>query len=569
MKSPLNHSVKVLTTGFVVLLLLSLPLFWARWSCETTLSIIMPRESRYIRLQPSGLVPPEFENDPNVVRHSNVYADMETEDTALLLLGIADYFERLDSGGYNSNIYHLSKDREDDNWSWLYFDEKIGQIVCQYTDRQIMPDKSLRVRQVRLYAGPEGVSETADRTLGRFIQPINDKITWYRRILFLYDKKLRRFFQINFKERHITKGPELAKDDPHSPIQIGLLLKNDWFLSTYWDAPQISGLYKKERPPTGNNFDLKPIVNRDYNWHMQHLLVLDETGRIDLLDIETLEFVGSAGHLPTPETLFPSKRSVTPKDLLSYEVLPLALNTDHKHRGLFVASVNREGTSMTLAVFDEEGKLIRQENTDFTDAQRYHGRAISTSKAVYWEVPWAPTLTIAKYLLENLHPPILSLASYAMEDSIEAGVGHRALFILPNSFIAMKARDVSKNTTEKFLTALMLIFPSIILSIFLAWGVGRNAVAVGLSENARVFWILATVAFGVVSYITYILTRPKITLVTCANCGKMRRPDVEKCHRCGSRWHVPELIPPTWRVLDTTEQVRDDSFELMNETTAE
>jgi uncharacterized OB-fold protein len=40
-------------------------------------------------------------------------------------------------------------------------------------------------------------------------------------------------------------------------------------------------------------------------------------------------------------------------------------------------------------------------------------------------------------------------------------------------------------------------------------------------------------------------------LVTCANCGRMRRPDMEKCHRCGSKWYVPELIPPTWRVLDT------------------
>ncbi|MFQ6035847.1 MAG: hypothetical protein ACE5NM_08385, partial [Sedimentisphaerales bacterium] len=175
---------------------------------------------------------------------------------------------------------------------------------------------------------------------------------------------------------------------------------------------------------------------------------------------------------------------------------------------------------------------------------------VRSSKAVFFEVPWAPALTIAKYLLENLQPPILSLVSYATADSIEAGAGHRALFILPNSFIAMKGRDVSQNMAERFFTALLIILPSIILSILLAWRVGVDATVVGLSENARVFWILATIAFGLIAYITYKLTRPSITLVTCANCGKLRRPDMDRCHHCSSKWHVPELTPPTWRVID-------------------
>ena len=205
---------------------------------------------------------------------------------------------------------------------------------------------------------------------------------------------------------------------------------------------------------------------------------------------------------------------------------------------------------MTLAVFDEEGKRIR---SDYTKATKYRGSRTKTtpsSKAVFWEVPWAPTLTIAKYLLENLHPPILSVFSYCTADSFEAGAGHRALFIQPNSFIAMKGRDVSKNMAEKLYAGLLIILPSIILAILLAWRVGRNATVVGLSENARLCWILGTIAFGLVAYITYRLTRPDITLVTCANCGMLRRPDMDRCHRCGSKWHVPELTPPTWRVVD-------------------
>jgi hypothetical protein len=541
MKSLLNHSIKVLATGFVVLLLLSLLLFWGRWLYENNLHDIMPRESSYVTITPSILVPSELENDPNVSQHSEVRAWMRFGEPTFPTLGISNYFVARMPEGYNSNIYYYHKDEVDEDW--ILFDEKTGQINCHYTYRERISDNTYKRRQVQLYVGPEGVSETADRTLGRFTRPIVDTSAF--RLLILYDKTLRRFFKINLREKTVTKGPELGKDDTHKPIQIGRVGKNSSLLSLYWNPPFLKA------PDEGSNHN-KAIVTRGYLWEMQrYLLVLDETGRIDLLDKETLKFAGTAGHLPVPESLFPSKRTVTPKDLLAYELLPLALSTDHKYRGMYVASINREGTATTLAVFDEEGKLIRQKNTDFTDVQRHHGISVPTSKAIFWEVPWAPTFTIAKYLLENLHPPILSLTSYAMADNIEATAGHRALFILPNSFIAMKGRDVRSNTTERFFTAMLLILPSIILSICLAWRVSINAAVVGLSENARIFWILASICFGLAAYITYRLTLPGITLVTCANCGKLRRPDMEKCHRCGSKWHVPELIPPTWRVLDT------------------
>lgn len=549
MKSLLNHSIKVLATEFVVLLLLSLLLFWGRLLYENNLHGIMPRESSYVTITPSILVPSELENDPNVSSHSEVRAWMRFGEPPFPLLGISDYFVAGMPEGHRSNIYHYYK--EENNEGWIFFDEKTGQINCYYTYKKRMPDNTSQLRQVQLYVGPEGVSETADRTLGRFTKPIVDTSAFQLSIL--YDKTLHRFFKINLKEKTVTKGPELSKDDTHTPVQIGRVGKNSSVLNLYWNPPFLKS------PDEGSNHH-EEIVTRDYRWEMQmYLLVLDKTGRIDLLDRETLEFVGTVGHLPTPETLFPSRRAVTPKDLLAYEVLPLALSTDHKYRGMYAASVNREDTAMTLAVFDEEGRLIRQKNTDFTDVYRHHGISIPTSKAIFWEVPWAPTFTIAKYLLENLHPPILSLASYVMADNIEATAGHRALFVLPNSFIAMKGRGVRSNMTERFFTAMLLILPSIILSIFLAWRVSINATVFGLSENARIFWILASICFGLAAYIAYRLTRPEITLVTCSNCGRMRRPDMEKCHRCGSKWYVPELIPPTWRVLNGEGQVPGSS----------
>jgi hypothetical protein len=548
MKSRMNYSIMVLATGFAVLVLLSLPLFWGRWLSETCLIAMMSRDCTNVVISPSGLVPPELENDPNVVRHSDVSASMRTGEPEFLLLGIADYFGQLKPEGRNSNIYYLNKDKPDETWKWIYFDEKIGQIACCYTKQERYIDGNILLRKVQLYAGPEGMSETSDASLGRFINPIADTEAWYARPFIIYDKQIRRFFKINFNEKTVTKGPELDEADINKPIQIGQIAKSQSMLNLYWSPPFL-------KAPDEGSKNPKPIVERDYSWDKrQYLLVLDETGRIDLLDIETLKFAGVAGHLPAPETLFPSKMVVTPDDLLAYEVLPLALKTDHKYRGMYAASVNREGTAITLAVFDEEGRLIRQKNNDFTNYEGRSSRDISTSKAVFWSVPWAPTLTISKYLLENLHPPILSLFSYFAAGSIEAGAGHRALFILPNSFIAMKGRDISTNMTERFFVALLIILPSIILAIILAWRIGEDAAVVGLSENAKQFWMLTTIAFGLAAYITYRLTRPKITQVTCDNCGKLRRPDMDRCHRCGSKWHVPELIPPTWRVIDAADR---------------
>jgi len=553
MRSAINNGVRIIAAGFVVLLSLSLPLFWARWVSEARICMMIPDECREVRIKPSGLVPPELENDSKVVYHSEVSASMNPGEPLFLgFLGIVDYFAARRPEVGRSNIYYYNKKEG----AWLYFDERLGQIVCHYMGGERMPDKTVLPKKVQLYAGPEGTSESPDKALGRFIYPIVDaRATPRRALLTVYDKKLRRFFTINFEKKTVVKGPELDKDDHRKPIQIGGLYKNPEYLSLFWKAPQIKVSEEDATKKRYPGVDTMPII--DYRYSLdQYVLVLDETGRIDLLDKETLEFAGTAGRLPEPQSLFGPAKSPTPKDLLAYEVLPLALTKDNKYRGVFVAAVSREGTSLALAVFDEGARLLDQEYSKFNKYRgpRYSGAQtinVPSSKAALFEAPWAPTMTITRYLLENLHPPILSLVSYATAENIEAGAGHRALLILPNSFVAMKGRDVSQNAATKFAFALLLILPSIILGIFLAWRVEKEATVVGLSENARLFWMIGTIAFGLSGYITYRLTRPKETLVTCVNCGRLRRPDMDRCQRCGSKWHVPEITPPTWRVVDS------------------
>jgi hypothetical protein len=206
---------------------------------------------------------------------------------------------------------------------------------------------------------------------------------------------------------------------------------------------------------------------------------------------------------------------------------------------------------MTLAIFDSAGRQINKTDT-VCQLDDWHGspRQVPSARAALFDVPWGPALTIFRYLLENVHPPALSVASFFLADSIEARASHRTLFLLPNSFAAMHRDLVRQGIVSQFMGALWTMFPAFLLGAFLTWKVMRDASGIGLSNSARAGWIVATIAFGLPAYITYRLTRPSATLVTCANCGKPRRPDVVRCHRCNSPWSVPELVPPAWRVLD-------------------
>jgi hypothetical protein len=552
MKLKISYPVRVFATGFVVLTLLSIPLFWSRFVCEISLADRMPIDATWVDIMPSGLVPPELEDDPNVELHSHVVAQMNTEEP--LFLGIIDYFKSRGPGGLQSNIYYAKFDDKD--WVWIYFDEKIGQISCRYNTIEISSDKTAHPKEEQLYVGPEGISETADKSLGKFIEPIVDSRPWEWPSSLqqtLYDRKLRRFFTIDFNKKTVFKGPQLAKDDKHKPVQIGRLIKNSSYVHMAWSDPHIKVPdEERDRQRYPRRLSTKPLPGTNYGYGGgPYLLVLDESGRIDLLDRETLKFAGTAGRLPVPPTLFSSKQSVTEKDLLGYRAFGLTSITDRKYRGMCAAGLNRDGTAMTVAVFDEKGKRIKTSYTMLTKKVRNKHQYIPSSKAVFSEAHWAPASTIGKYLAENLHPPILSIASFFMADNFEATSGHRALFILPNSFAAMKGRDISENIGIRFDTALFIILPSIILAILFAWRVSKDAATVGLSGKVKLGWMLGTLAFGLTAYITYRLTRPMITLVTCANCGNPRRPDMDKCHRCGSKWRVPELIPPAWRVIDS------------------
>jgi hypothetical protein len=284
------------------------------------------------------------------------------------------------------------------------------------------------------------------------------------------------------------------------------------------------------------------------------VLVLDASGRIDLFDAQTLHFVGMAGRLMSPTPLFGSSRQAEPDDVLAYEVSPIGLLCDdgsdrRTYGGCVVATLAREGTGMRLDVYNAHGQPVGSDET--------HIGSIPSAKAAYFHLPSAQVLTLVKFTLENLHPPVFLVLSHLAAPNLEATAGYRSIFLLPDSFVAMSARDADVGRVARFFRALLLVCPALLLAMQLAWFVTRDGRRMGLSKNARAAWVAGTMVFGLPAYITYRLTRPKATLVTCANCGLGRRPDMDKCHHCGSPWVVPELTPPAWRVLGEQEQAED------------
>ena len=636
MKISSNYPVKVLATGFIVLTLISILLFWFKFVCYALIYETTSKNDFSLEEKPSGLLLYNIEYDSNTVSKSKVNATMRPHN--FLSFGIINYAKETLPGGNKSEVYFFKSDK-----NMMYFDKSINQIVCKYTFMEKTHNKKYENKEAHLFIGPEGVSEMPDQNIGQFEDPIIDRdgFPWINnepRTLILYDKSLCRFFKINLDEKTIIKGPEIKKDFPYRPVQIGQLGKNLNYLSQMgWTSPILKFPCKEEN----NQFNSLYTIELWYYKYLDgpYLLVLDESGRIDLLDRATLDLAGIAGWLPKPVHHHPTQ--IEPKHLLCYNVTPLFIwpdisedsfeseykrkkesielaksdtlgqaesksvysgkyleeiqektdevlkersryeygglintwgygqpgrttennkyltfdlfyhlnkkNREYAYKGIMATSLSKDGTVMSLVVFDEKGDTtIRHEIYGLFYKSRYS----RYSKAIALDIPWLSSLVIGEYSLENIHPLILSVLTYFTADSFEAGSGYRALFILPNSFIAMLARDASKNIVGKIIIAFQMLLPSILLSLFFSWRIIKDATKVGLSKKARFFWIVGTIPFGIVAYITYRLTRPKITLVTCQNCGKPRRPDMDLCHRCNSKWDVPELTPPAWCVVD-------------------
>jgi len=545
MKSSRKYIVSVLVTGVLTMLFVSVSLFWIRWFPQV---IFLGSIEKYTRaeLEPSGLVPDEFENDPNVVMSSTFR--VHAYDLISSTCGVySDVVESEIDGRVGTQDVYGFRFRDGNYkkiWTLTYFDKKLGLLVFSEVFIEKIEDWTSWDKKILLYAGPEGISEKPDKSIDRFITPTANIKRDYPEGVTFYDDGLRRFFVINFRKKIVKKGPQIKTET--ELIQVGQLAKNDYILYLRWEAPLIvkPGVRfpytlsdKKELRLQAKSrlqaVDDNIIVRDDYGY-----LAIDKTGTIYRLDFDTLELVYS-GYLPKISPTATTWQN-TPDDVLAYKVLQSVITegTTAEHKGIAVATLSRDAMKLTVSVFDESGMRIKKED-----------------KVVTETVPGGIAWMISRYLLENLQPPIFSAASYFTAKIFEASSGHKALFILPNSFVSMQRRQRDDIVITRALFILPLVLaPSFVLAIFLVWRIRKDAAVVGLSKRASLCWQIGTICFGLIAYITYRLTRPKETMVTCQNCGKLRRPDMNRCHRCGSKWLVPELTPPTWRVRNAIQE---------------
>lgn len=561
--------INAVATGVLVLILLSSALFWARWYCGQARQMLLPRQLRQVKTSPSRLLPEEQPGDPNIASFSAVHAEMALPRSLWAGLGAMQYWEARRPRGPRSHVYAWNPEP---GGLRIHYDKSAGRLVYRSTTATRQPDGTSVIKKVVWYAGPEGVGDTPGARLGRFRSPIGAVSVLNGWIV--YDSELRRFFKIDWRSRTVIKGPPLPAGGLHRPVDFGELRKNPSCVGIYFSMPDA-----ERSDGASDDRARRSLVMSDPHFAARRLLVLDASGRIDLLDTQTLEFVGRAGVLPSPETLFASKTPVTPDQVFAYAMFSLiGKEPDQEYwnyLGCAVAAVSREATAMRVAVYDPNGRGLSENATNLVEYVKTSSgepmpqRTLSTAKALYYGLPGGPALTVCEFILENLHPPMFLLASYFTASSFEATAGYRSVFLLPDSFVARKARDVDAELPGRWMTGLALMLPSILLAAALAGSVARDSRRIGLSSRPRKVWIAAAAVFGIPAYVTYRLTRPGAALVTCGNCGLGRRTDMEKCHRCGSVWAVPELTPPAWRVLGEQEQAAEGSPAGTPETTSE
>ncbi len=535
-----RNLINIAATTVLATVLLCVGLFWARWLNGMMRIDLLPGSAQEVTIHPSRYVRTEEGADPNRLAPPVVTAWTVPGFPLNAGLGALRYVQRRIPGmssGPRAVEYLFRWSLESDK---LYFDPSLGLVVRKGIERIRREDGTRANRPFTYYAGPEGVSQAPEERLGRFTSLLADAFQIEPQVV--YDRGARRFFAIHWREGDlgVNKGPELPDDGNCRPVQIGVLTKN--FVGI--EGPRSA----RESMPWA--IDYVGLVQ-----------VLDASGRIDWLDLDTLDIGGTAGYLPMPETFLGSRRSIArPQDVAGYHVAPFR-RTDGQVRGAAVATLSREGLALQLDYFDANGLRIaggQSKTPRYAEAgdAGVHIERVPSERAVYNH----PGVWVTKLLLENLHPPVLVLLSYFWGTEFEATAGYRSLFLLPDSFVAMVARSGRDVTWwERFFWAVGFMLPALALSSLLSVRLDRAGFVAGTPKYARRAWVYATIVLGLPTYVTYRLTRPKTTLVTCANCGLGRRPDMEKCHHCGSAWAVPELIPPAWRVLSEAEQTEDVS----------
>ena len=380
-----------------------------------------------------------------------------------------------------------------------------------------------------LYAGPEGISEVPAESLGRF-----GDVLWrpsYDGDVIGLDRWRRAFFRIDFEGRRVDWGPPV-QDDSFQPIQIGRIARNDFALNVWWETPSEAHASATPRAAGANEATSSAPAMGHYDspvrlqWEAEDVvLILDRSGTIWKLDRAALAVVGKAGETPF----------LKPHDLLAYDVR-VAVGEAASYQGMAVASLARAGAGILLFTYDNDGWRLEGDSYAMTPGS----------------VPGGYTLLIGKAIVENLYPLVLAAGSFAEGYRCDAVSSLHGVFMIPSSAFASRGRIFAERSSLKVrFFALLILIPPMGLGAVLGWRVARDAKQRGLPPGSRKAWFVATVMLGLAGYITWRLVRPGEVMVTCSECGRLRRTELAVCQHCGASWQAS--APLAWRVVEGVE----------------
>jgi hypothetical protein len=535
-----RHLVNVLSTGILVTLVALTGLFWLRWHLHLVrLAAVQQDTTSQVQIAPTALFPFEKTDDPNLESPSCASAKFSAVFDLFTDLGAVTYVKSHLPTTPGSNIYRWEPQ---ENGLRFYFDPSKGLMVCGWMVDVHDPDGTIRRRHVTQFAGPQGIAGTPAENLGRFLSPITDRFH-ENNPQTVYDKGLRCFFVIRWHEGVVQKGPEIQGGGEFEPVQLGVLANGH---SALWLTEKDANYKQPGTEVLLPGTAARGVYPRSPQMDSWPVLVLNASGRIDLLNPDTLMLTQGVGSLPIPPTLFENPRPVGPEDVATFHVTAMTVYQREAQKkwayiGCIAAAVSPDLTGVRLTAFDPNGRSTAT-------------REMSPSPDdLYVSLPGASLVTAMQFAVENLYPTATLLLSSLAAPHVPAQAAYRSIVLLPTSFVAMAARDSDFPRITRFAYSVFFLLPAILLGVFLAWRISQDAVRLGLAKRESTFWILGVFALGLPAYVTYCLTRPKVTQVTCRNCGLGRRADFEKCQRCGSAWDVPELTAPAWRVRSAPE----------------
>lgn len=358
------------------------------------------------------------------------------------------------------------------------YEKRTGLVIC----RTLISQQDKTEKTSLVYMGPNGIAAKSDSALGRFQDPLLETsiLSSFFSTLLLYDPPSRQFYSFDPFALTYTKGLPIGNDI--QPLKIStpyLAIGNrNWALSLSYPA--------------------QSLVHPDHD-----ALVLDKTGAIYSLNTQTLTLSNCKGFIP--------HCNENPMQMLAFAALHRMINFKDVY---IIASATDNGDALHVRIYDDNANLLYT-NVNYTSA--LDARLITSVTA------------------QSFLPFISCVSSYCLGPYFTAMDSYQSFYLVPHVLLAA----TSRMTDSRLIMPMFFLFWPLLLGVIFATITIRNAKQLGVEKESCCTWFIVVLFLGLPAFLTWLCLRPRVTMITCNNCGLPRRPDTEKCHHCCAKLELP------------------------------